>query len=457
MKAYFLSFFLIVTSILSAQDYLLDITITQLESEEIYLADFYGDKNSILDTAVPDTSGHFSFQLKKGMPAGMYRVFLSKETFFDIIINKEDISIKSQLDFLYDSLVVIKSEENKLYYTFLKEMNLYQRKLELLSPVVNYYPDTDEFYPKIKEEYVANQKNYDAFIQGSIANYEKLWTSKIIRQRQPLYFPPELNEYDRRMFARDHFFDHVDFTDVDLVRSNVYTTMAIEYISLYSNPNLNQAQLEDEFIKAVDKIMYETMDNSLIYEFIVEYLVGGFEKFHFEKVLDYIAENYSPEQCENEERKSDLQTRLEKYAELSVGKGAPEIIAPDVNGDNIKLSRIKAEYTLVVFWASWCPHCNDMLPKIHNIYANSVSPEKLQILTVSLDKEKMEWIAALEAGNYTWLNTSDFQGWNSQAAIDYNIYATPTMFLLDKDKKIVAKPITYQELERALINENILK
>ncbi len=69
---------------------------------------------------------------------------------------------------------------------------------------------------------------------------------------------------------------------------------------------MNQAQLEDEFIKAVDKIMYETMDNSLIYEFIVEYLVGGFEKYHFEKVLDYIADNYSPEQCENEERKSDL-------------------------------------------------------------------------------------------------------------------------------------------------------
>ncbi len=98
-----------------------------------------------------------------------------------------------------------------------------------------------------------------------------------------------------------------------------------------------------------------------------------------------------------------------------------------------------------------------MLPKIHNIYENSVSPQKLQILTVSLDKEKDEWISALETGKYKWLNTSDLQGWNSQSAIDYNIYATPTMFLLDKDKKIVAKPITYNELERALMKENIIK
>jgi thiol-disulfide isomerase/thioredoxin len=336
-------------------------------------------------------------------------------------------------------------------------MNLFQRKLELLWPLVNYYPDTDPFYPTLKEQYVNNQENYIDFIDKLIAENKNSWTAKIIRQRKPLYFPPELNEYDRRMFARDHFFDHVDFTDVDLVRSNVYTTLAIEYISLYSNPNLNQAQLEDEFIKAVDKIMIETMNNSLIYEFIVEYLVGGFEKFHFEKVLDYIADNYSPEQCENEERKSDLQTRLKKYAELSVGKQAPEIIAPDVNGENIKLSRINAEYTLVVFWASWCPHCNEMLPKVHNIYEHSVSPQKLQVLTVSLDKEEEEWLAALEAGNYSWINTSDFEGWNGKAAIDYNIYATPTMFLLDKDKKIVAKPITYNELEKALMKENIIK
>jgi len=457
MRVIFLSIFLISFTYISAQDYLLDVTIKHLDSQEIYLADFYGDKNSIIDTAVPDTLGQFYFQLGKEFHPGMYRIFLSKEVFFDIIYNHENITIESQLDYLYDSLKVVNSSENKLYYTFLKEMNLYQRKFELMGPVIVYYPKDDDFYPQLEQEYNGNQNSYINYVEGLISKNKNLWATKIIKQRQAHYYPPELNEYERMMFTRDHFFDHIDFTDVDLVRSNVYTTLAIEYISLYSNPNMNQVQLEDEFIKAVDKIMYETMDNSLIYEFIVEYLVGGFEKYHFEKVLDYIAENYSPEQCENEERKSDLQTRLDKYAELSVGKNAPEIIVPDINGDEIKLSKINAEYTLVVFWASWCPHCNDILPEIHNIYENSVSPQKLQVLTVSLDKEKEEWVNALEAGKYTWINTSDLLGWDSPGAVDYNIYATPTMFLLDKDKKIVAKPITYNELERALMEENIIK
>ncbi|MEZ5084271.1 MAG: TlpA disulfide reductase family protein [Bacteroidales bacterium] len=207
----------------------------------------------------------------------------------------------------------------------------------------------------------------------------------------------------------------------------------------------------------MDKIMYEAMDNSLIYSFITEYLVGGFEKFHFDKVLDYIAETYAPEQCENEERKSDLQTRLKKYAELSVGKPAPEIMIPDINGNKITLSKINAEYTLIIFWASWCPHCNEILPEIQAICESSLNPAKMTVLSVSLDKDKAEWENAVAKGRYTWLNASELNGWDSQPAIDYNVYATPTMFLLDKKKNILAKPITFEELKQALIKENIIK
>jgi peroxiredoxin len=449
--------FLFLAILSNAQSYQLDVSIKNLDTKEVYLADFYGDKNHIIDTATPDTTGRFIFQLKESLHPGMYRVFLSKEKFFDILYNFENITIHSNADFFYDSLQIVESKENQLYYDFLKAKNLYQRKFDLLAPLVSHYPPDDDLYSNIISKFIENQTNYINFVVELIENNKKTWAAKIVKQRQPLYYPPEFDDYERMNFMREHFFDQVDFTDVDLIRTNVYTTLAIEYIGLYSNPNFNQPQLEDEFIKAVDKIMYETMDNDLIYEFIVEYLVGGFEKYHFEKVLDYIAENYSPEQCENEERKSDLQTRLAKYAELSVGKKAPEIDIPNKDGESIKLSRINADYTLVIFWASWCPHCNDMLPKVHNIYINSVSPEKLQVLSISLDKEKEEWIGALEKFNYTWLNASDLNGWDSQAAIDYNIYATPTMFLLDKNKKIVAKPITYNELESALIKENIIK
>ena len=440
-----------------SREYKLNLTIESLPQKDVYLANFYGDKNTIIDTAFPDTSGLFKFAFHDSINPGMYRIFLAKDLFFDIIYNREDINIKSEYDNLHENLVVIESEENKIYYEFLRKMNDYRRKFELLSPLNDYYPATDTFYYAAKKRYVEVQDEMQRYIDNVLKNHSNLWVAKIVERKRPLVYNPELNEMEKRNYTMEHFFDHFDFSDIELVRSNVYTTSAIEYMSLYSNPSLTQDQLENEFIKAVDKIMYEAMDNNLIYSFITEYLVGGFEKFHFDKVLDYIAETYAPEQCENEERKSDLQTRLKKYAELSVGKPAPEILIPDVSGNEIKLSEIQANYTLVIFWASWCPHCNEILPEIYNIYQSSLNPKKMTVLSVSLDKEKAEWEKALAEGNYSWLNTSDLKGWDSKAAVDYNVYATPSMFLLDKNKYIVAKPITFEELKQALFKENILK
>jgi peroxiredoxin len=438
------------------EEYRFEAIIKNAPQKEIYLADFYGDKNHLRDTVIPDNKGYIVFQMNESYSPGMYRVFLSKDVFFDIIYNHENIKIQTDYDHLADSLIVIASRENKLYYEFLKSANDYRRKFELLGPVVNYYPQTDSFYFDVKNKYETVQKEFIRFTERMVAENPDQWVTKIVSQRKPLYYDPALDEYGKREFATDHFFDNISFNDADLIRSNVYTTIAIEYMSLYSNPNLNQEQLEAEFIRAVDKIMKEATENSIVYEFIVEYLVGGFERFHFDKVLDYIAEHYSPEQCENEERKNDLKTRLEKYAELSIGKPGPDFSIPDKDGKVIKLSDIKAEYTLILFWASWCPHCLESLPKIEEIY-QSVDRKKLEIVAISLDNEKAKWETAVKEQGFTWKNLCDLKGWDSSAAIDYNVYATPTMFLLDKRKMIVSKPITFVELKNALTTEKIVK
>jgi thiol-disulfide isomerase/thioredoxin len=441
----------------SAQKYSIKTTVKGLPQKEIYLADFYGDKNTKIDSVMSDTTRSLLFMANADMPAGMYRVILDKNSYLDFIYNNEDIEMETEFNAVYDSLKIIKSVENKEYFAFLREGNDYRRKFDLLAPVVNYFPRDDSFYDTVLNKYVNVQMEFLGFIDSLVKRYPGTYASRIIKVRKPLYYEPGLDEAGRRKYAIEHYFDNVDFTDVELVKSNVYTTLAIEYLTLYSNPSFTQDQLETEFIKAVDKIMYEAMDNNIIYDFIVDYLVGGFERYHFDKVLDYIAENYTPDQCENEDMKSDLQTRLQKYAELAVGKKAPDITIPDTSGKIISLDKIKSKYTLVLFWASWCPHCTETLPEIFNLYENSISRKNLEVLAISLDGNKDEWLDALHQGGYNWLNGSDLKGWDSQAAVDYNVYATPTMFLLDKNQKIVAKPVTFQELKQALININILE
>ncbi|MCD4729534.1 MAG: TlpA family protein disulfide reductase, partial [Bacteroidales bacterium] len=141
---------------------------------------------------------------------------------------------------------------------------------------------------------------------------------------------------------------------------------------------------------------------------------------------------------------------------LSVGKKAPEFVITDINGTELNLKDIKSDYTLLLFWASWCSHCADALPKIHDIFTGTERKD-LEILAISLDTEKEEWVNAVELLDFTWTNCSELKGWDSKVAIDYNVYATPTMFLLDKKKNILAKPITFNELNAALKKEKIVE
>ena len=122
---------------------------------------------------------------------------------------------------------------------------------------------------------------------------------------------------------------------------------------------------------------------------------------------------------------------------------------PDANDNTFKLAEINSEKTLLIFYASWCPHCQTLLPEIKTFY-NNQTDKKLEVIAISLDDKKEDWKKFIIDNNLDWINVSDGLGWNGKASSDYSIYATPTMFLLDKEKKIIAKPINMVNLISAL-------
>jgi len=98
---------------------------------------------------------------------------------------------------------------------------------------------------------------------------------------------------------------------------------------------------------------------------------------------------------------------------------------------------------LLVFYASWCPHCQTIMPQINELLKLK---KNFEVVAISLDTNREEWKNFIEQNNLNFIHVSDLKGWDGDAAKEYFIYATPTMFLLDSTKKIVAKPITFEEL-----------
>jgi thioredoxin-related protein len=293
-------------------------------------------------------------------------------------------------------------------------------------------------------------------IDSLAALYPGSYSVRIFRNQQTPFLSSALVKDDRLVYLKQHYLDRVDFRDTLLLRSNAWANKAISYLALFSNNHYPKKQLEAEFIKAVTVILSAAAVNPDVYKFLLDYFVGGFDKYGFDDVITYMADNFQdPFACEDQARKTSLQKKLENFKKISIGKIAPDIEVPDQKGKIIRLSDIKSEYTLLVFWSSECSHCEEMMPKLKQVYERQ-KPFRMEIMAVALDTSRSEWTSFIKEEKLNWLNTSELKGFASKSVDTYNVFATPTMFLLDREKKIISKPISYRELEQALKDNKLM-
>lgn len=134
-----------------------------------------------------------------------------------------------------------------------------------------------------------------------------------------------------------------------------------------------------------------------------------------------------------------------------IGQQAPEIVLPDPNGKEVKLSSYRGKYVLVDFWASWCRPCREENPNVVNAY-NKYKNKNFTILGVSLDQPggKEAWMKAVMQDKLTWTQVSDLKFWNSVVVPMYKIEGIPYNVLIDPEGKIIAESLRGSDLERKL-------
>ena len=141
---------------------------------------------------------------------------------------------------------------------------------------------------------------------------------------------------------------------------------------------------------------------------------------------------------------------------VAVGQPYLDFTQETPEGTLLSLSELvgKSKLLLVDFWASWCGPCRGENPNVVAVY-KEYHEKGFDVLGVSLDMKKENWIKAIEDDGLIWHNVSDLKYWNNEAAQDYAVSSIPSNVLIDENGTIIAKNLRGEDLRKKV--EELLK
>ncbi len=230
--------------------------------------------------------------------------------------------------------------------------------------------------------------------------------------------------------------------------SDKYTKLYIEFQTASQTGNTKRVvQLENEAVTIQDEM--KTLQKDFVRNNPHSYVAPS--------ILYSLSYEMEPEEIESFINAMDtnvakvpvIQSLKERVAEMktvSVGQKAPGFTMNDVNGDPVTLSSmIGSKLLLIDFWAAWCNPCRQSNPELVKVY-NEFHKTGFDILGVSLDRKKEDWLKAIADDKLTWKNVSDLQYWNNTAAKLYAVNSIPANFLLDETGTIIARNLAGEAL-----------
>ena len=442
--------------------YEIDITINGLQDSTVFLAYHLGDKQYIKDTIKLDKAGHGIFRGQEVLPQGIYMIVLPGLKYFEILISKDQqFALNCSYIDYFNTLKFSGSDENSAFIEYQKKwMTMQQQTASVAKRVQNNKQISDSL--KILTSIQKLQENsMKSYLKSVISANNGNLLSTLVKAMLPIEVPefsvpigvqnPDSVRWVRNYnYNKDHFFDNTDLTDERLLRTPILQT---KLNAFFKNVLI---QSPDSINKEIDKIIQKCKGNYKVFQFIAVYLFNHFRESEImghDAVMVKLADDiYLSGKADwvSKEFKDDLRKQIELIRPNLIGKKAENLVMNSYKGIFVSLYDIEKEFTILYFWEPDCGHCKEATPKL-KAYYDKAKNDNIEIFAVCTTADKPKWTKYIEDNKLTWIN-----GWDparsSHFDFYYNVQMTPMVYILDKNKKIIAKKLAVEDIASFIDN-----
>jgi peroxiredoxin len=445
------------------------VQVKAFKNQYVYLGYYFGKTLPIKDSVKLNNLGVGTFTGKDKLPGGIYLLgYPNKKEFVELLIDKNQrFSVSIDSPEAKKGITIKNSAEGLQFQGYQNYMEAKGKEVNALDKL----PQATDADKKI----LANKRKG---INDAVNKYRENIITKAPQSLLSVVFNllkepivPEASKhpsgkYDSTYawyFYKSNYWKGVNFADERLLRTPVYETKFDNYFKTIVYPVI------DSLNKEVDKVLVESLPNEEMFKYNCSKLIQRYvnpEYMGQDAVFVHIFEKYiatGMTKWFDEKQNKFIFDRAYSLMENKLGDKAPALDLIDTSGNTVSLYNLSGKYTVVCFWDATCGHCKEVVPRLDSIYLAKWKAMGVTLLGVMTDGGLDNWKKYIVENRFTsWIHAyqpeeqrkKDNEAGRPNFRQLYDVAQTPRLYLLDKDKRIIAKQLTFEQIDD-LLTRNI--
>ena len=451
----------------SQKGYDIGIQLKPYKNTWVYLGYYYGKVRALADSTMLNDSSAGHFKGSEALKGGIYFVVSpSKQILFEVLIDKDQhFSVSADTVNLPFSVQFSGSPENKQFQDYSAYAANTGKKIGMLNQEL----------PGSKTKKDSSLINaHAALLTGKLqkyrdslnARYPESFLAALFRAMNEPKIPPSAKQpggkYDSNFvyhYFKDHYWDGISLTDDRLVRTPFFEPKLDKYFQNLVAPN------PDSLIKETDYMLLYSRSAKEMYQYLMVHFVQQYINPVYmgqDAVFVHLFEKYintGKAEFFTQQYKDFATKRAYSMMANLIGQPAAQMDMVDTSEKPLPLYSLQGPFTVICFWDPTCSHCKEIVPKVDSIYNAKWKNEGVQLYGVKVDGTKEEWLK--------FIADHHLQGWKHVYQLKvkeeedirekragyrqlYDVFQTPLLYLLDKDKRIIAKKLGYLQIDEVI-------